>query len=179
MVENTVVPYDDLPKMRGEALTIPFVGVIIERRNEAGEKEFLVQTREKTTDPKFSGTLEMPGGKLRAGESIYETVRREVLEETGLVVTKIQGEEKIIHNSSHEMSSDLFFPYCAVESPEGPFVGFGFRCEATGTPLAETNETKNCHWVKLTELKNMVENNPELIYTPYLTVIKMLVAEEN
>lgn len=80
------VPDEYLPRMGGEALTIPFVGAIIERDSKNGEKEILIQTREKTSDPKYSRTLEIPGGKFRAGESVYETLRREVKEESGLTL---------------------------------------------------------------------------------------------
>jgi hypothetical protein len=66
------VPDDALPRLGGEALTIPFVGAIIERVGEDGETEILIQTREKKSDPKFSGTMEIPGGKFRAGEKCWK-----------------------------------------------------------------------------------------------------------
>ena len=59
-----------LPQMNGEFLYIPFVGAIIERVV-GGEKQVLVQTREKKSDPKYSGSLEIPGGKFRANEDVY------------------------------------------------------------------------------------------------------------
>ena len=63
------------------------VSVIIEREH-AGEREVLVQTRWKPErDPQYSGTLEIPAGGIHAYENVYEAVRREVREETGLRVT--------------------------------------------------------------------------------------------
>lgn len=169
------VPNEVLPRLGEEALTIPFVGAIIERISESGEVEILVQTRNKKSDPVFSGTMEIPGGKFRAGESIYETLRREVLEESGMEIVSVQEEEKVEHNFSHDMSADTFSPFCVTSSPEGPFVGFIFRCKATGTPAEQTNESKNCMWITISELKRIISNNPEKIYTPFLGALRKFV----
>jgi isopentenyldiphosphate isomerase len=74
------------------------------------------------------------------------------------------------------MSSDTFAPFCVTQSPEGPFVGFIFRCKATGTPATQTNETKNCRWLKVSELRDMINNHPEQIYTPFLGALKLLIS---
>ena len=42
------------------------------------------------------GLLEIPGGKIREFENIFDALRREVSEETGYKVTYIYGEEKSI-----------------------------------------------------------------------------------
>ena len=175
MIQNTYVPNELLPKLGDEALAIPFVGAIIENESQ----EILVQTRNKKSDPKFSGTMEIPGGKIRAGESIYETLRREVLEESGVEITSVIDENDFKHNFSNGMSSDLFSPFCVTQSPEGPFIGLVFRCKATGEPAKETNETKNCQWIKLTELKNIINQTPEKIYTPFLGALKKLLEKNN
>lgn len=169
-------PDDKLPRIGSEALTIPFVGAIIERGNNSGEKEIIVQTRSKESDPKFSGTIEIPGGKFRAGESIYDTLKREVEEESGLKITSVVGEEGVLHNNSHEMSSDIFQPFCVTQSPEGPFVGFIFRCTAIGDPASETNETRGCHWIKVSELKTIIETDPDRIYTPFLGALSLYIS---
>ena len=60
------------------------VSAIIEREHN-GEKEILVQTRWKPErDPLYSGTLEIPAGGMHVYENVYDAVKREVLEETGL-----------------------------------------------------------------------------------------------
>jgi 8-oxo-dGTP pyrophosphatase MutT (NUDIX family) len=65
-------------------VNVPIVSAIIERdRN--GEKEILVQTRWKPDrDPHYSGTIEIPAGGMYRYENVYDAVKREVLEETGL-----------------------------------------------------------------------------------------------
>jgi hypothetical protein len=68
----------------GLDVNLPIVSAIIEREHN-GEKEILVQTRWKPErDPLYSGTLEIPAGGMHVYENVYDAVKREVLEETGL-----------------------------------------------------------------------------------------------
>jgi 8-oxo-dGTP pyrophosphatase MutT (NUDIX family) len=68
-------------------VNVAIVSAIIEREHH-GEKEILVQTRWKPErDPQYSGTLEIPAGGIHPYENVYDAVKREVLEETGLRVT--------------------------------------------------------------------------------------------
>ena len=70
----------------GIRFPVPIVSAIIERKRE-GEVEVLVQTRWKPgKDSKYSGTLEIPAGTIELHENVYDALRREVYEETGLRV---------------------------------------------------------------------------------------------
>ncbi|MBA3957175.1 MAG: NUDIX domain-containing protein [Parachlamydiaceae bacterium] len=162
----------ELPLLRAEALYIPFVGVIIQRMNN-GKKEILIQTRQKSSDGVYSGTIEIPGGKLRAFEDVYETARREVLEECGLEITFIDGEKKRVDypNTNADVSS-LIEPFCVTQMQQGPFVGLIFLCEARGEPLQVTEETCNARWIDCEELKLIVNNSPERMYTAFLAPLK-------
>jgi 8-oxo-dGTP pyrophosphatase MutT (NUDIX family) len=65
-------------------INIPIVSAVVERINENGEKEILVQTRwQPESDPKYSGTLELQAGWMQYREDVYEAIKREVEEETG------------------------------------------------------------------------------------------------
>ena len=64
--------------------TSPSSPAIIGREHD-GEREILVQTRWKPDrDPLYAGTLEVPAGGMHVYENVYDAVKREVLEETGL-----------------------------------------------------------------------------------------------
>jgi 8-oxo-dGTP diphosphatase len=59
------------------------VGVLVER-TPAGEGRFLLTSR---PDGKvYAGYWEFPGGKLEAGESVEEALRRELHEELGITI---------------------------------------------------------------------------------------------
>ncbi len=166
-----------LPSLRGEFLYIPFVGAIIERNFE-GKKQVLIQIREKDTDPIYSGSLEIPGGKFRAFEDVYTTLRREVREECGLEITFVEGEDRRKDYSNRDDTSSQIDPYCVTQMAKGPFIGMIFKCQATGEPVQKTNETKEARWIDFTELKDLVDSHPEKIYTAFLAPLKKFVAEE-
>ncbi|OGM13918.1 hypothetical protein A3A76_04765 [Candidatus Woesebacteria bacterium RIFCSPLOWO2_01_FULL_39_23] len=157
--------------MNGEFLYIPFVGAIIERVV-GGEKQVLVQTREKKSDPKYSGSLEIPGGKFRANEDVYETLKREVKEECGLDITNISGQDKRKNYINRKDSSDIIEPFCVTQMANGPFIGIIFLCKAEGKLLSKTNETKDSQWIGYGDLKEIVDKNPERIYTAFLAPLK-------
>lgn len=73
-----------------EQFSIPGAGGIIVREIN-GEDNILMQTRVKPEALYEDGLIEIPAGKIRAFESIFDTLRREVKEETGLDITEIQG----------------------------------------------------------------------------------------
>lgn len=160
-----------LPTLRGEPLYIPFVGAIIERIN-GDRKQIVVQIREKETDPVYSGAIEVPGGKFRAFEDIFETVRREVREECGLEIVSVHGEDqRIDYSNRHDISSELF-PFCVTQMENGPFIGMIFLCRAEGELLQRTNETKQVQWMDVEELRVIVNEHPEKIYTAFLAPLK-------
>ncbi|WP_054711857.1 NUDIX hydrolase [Bacillus sp. JCM 19041] len=70
---------EDLRKIVGNQPLV-LVGAGVAVMNEEGE--FLLQKR-------FDGTWSVPGGFLELGESTEEAARREVLEETGIEVGKL------------------------------------------------------------------------------------------
>lgn len=164
-----------LPSLRGEFLYIPFVGAIIERTI-GDKKQVLIQIREKDTDPIYSGSLEIPGGKFRAFEDIYDTLKREVREECGLEITSVEGEDHRHDFQNRDDLSSLIEPFCVTQMAKGPFIGMIFKCQANGEPVRKTNETKEARWIDLAELVDLVNNHPEKIYTAFLGPLKKYIS---
>jgi len=69
----------------------------------------------------------LPGGGMEAGETVDETLRREVYEETGLEVEI----EQLVG---------------VYSKPQKQEVVFTFRCRVTGGVLTETTESRECHY---------------------------------
>lgn len=161
----------EVPTLRGEKLYIPFVGAIIERMDE-GKKQVLIQIREKKSDKAYSGSIEIPGGKLQAFEDVYSTIRREVKEECGLDVLFIENEKSRIDCPNKGDASTLFEPFCVTQMQNGPFIGVIFLCRATGEPAAATDESREARWIDIEELKDIVASTPEKIYTAFLAPLK-------
>ena len=64
------------------------VGVLIERDASGAEGRFLLTTR--PAGKVFAGYWEFPGGKLEAGESVEQALKRELQEELGITIGVVQ-----------------------------------------------------------------------------------------
>lgn len=156
-----------------ETFATPAVGAIIVKRVE-DEEFILVQTRKKNNGDGLDGLLEIPAGKVREYEDIFEALRREVWEETGLHITSIQGEDdrKLLDVSGNK--TIMFSPYCVTQNLSGAYslILSTFLCEAEGELLEQTNETENICWMRRDALKEVVDNSPESIFLMHIHALR-------
>jgi 8-oxo-dGTP pyrophosphatase MutT (NUDIX family) len=143
-----------------EKFAIPVVCVIIERKNERGKEEVLLQLRSKPKEPaKYTGSLEIPGGRVDEGETIEEAVRREVLEETGLHVRIVPeslciGQRYLYDETTCSYS---FRPFTCVQViGDHSYVGLFVLCRVTGGSLKDTFEARGHHWISVSSLEQLV-----------------------
>lgn len=83
--------------------------VTLERKNKAGEREFLYQQRLKNPYYGFWGRL---GGKMRWGETVIEAAERELLEETGMMANfeyKLLYHKRDFDKQSGKLLEDKIF----------------------------------------------------------------------
>src|SRR6266487_6411272 len=155
-------------------ICIPVVSAIIER-NKNGKQEVLVQTRWKPNwDAEYSGTFEIPAGWIDKYENVYEALKREVQEETGLKVIKITPNVQTKIHSPKNDGSFAFVPFCCQQQIKGgkPWIGFVFLCKVEDTePVAQVEEVRDIQWMEKGELKKLFENHPEKIFTLQLGVL--------
>lgn len=157
---NTTNPVD---------ICVPVVSAIIERHGE-DDTEILLQTRGGTRkhDPVYSGTLEIPAGWMDQYENVYEALRREVLEETGLRITSIWPDIKTKTFSPRQDEGFAFVPFCCQQMTKGrvPYVGFVFLCTVEDKePTPQFEEISNIQWIKKSVLKKLLEESPEKFFT--------------
>lgn len=152
---------------------VPFVAAIIEREHN-GVRQVLVQTRyHADRESIYNGTLEFAAGTLdKHYESVYDAMRREVQEETGMTVTKFIDDDQTEPATPHGKGVDKVFgfrPFCCTQQlQEGrPWVGFIFRCEVEeGTePRGQEGETKDVRWMDVQEFFEIFTNTPEKIFS--------------
>lgn len=156
-----------------ETFALPAVGAIIVKKID--DDEFiLVQTRKKNSIDGTDGLLEIPAGKIREYESIFDALRREVWEETGLHLTSIQGEEASQFLDVAGNKTVMLSPYCVTQNLSGAYslILFTFLCEAEGELFEQTNETENIRWIKRDILKEIVDNSPEKIFLMHTHALK-------
>ncbi len=149
-------------------VSIATVSAIIER-NHNGKNEILVQTRWKPEiDPKYSGTFEIPAGWIGKYESVYDSLKREVFEETGLRVLKIKPDIKTKIYSPRDDGALAFVPFCCQQQIKGSksCAGFVFVCQIEDKePIPQNSEVKEIIWVTKSKLKKIINETPEKIFT--------------
>lgn len=159
--------------MPEETFAIPGVGGLI-RRIRDGEEFLLVQERCKADAPDETGLIEIPAGKVRAFECVYDTLRREVLEETGYRVVRIEGESEGTVVRQHGYNVIHSTPYACSQNLSGsyPIMVLVFVCEVDGTPLAASDEARNIRWVRLEDLAQRLQDDPQAFYPMHLDTLK-------
>lgn len=156
-----------------EALTIPGAGGIIEKVHD-NITYILMQERHKGDHPSDNGLIEIPAGKLRAFENIYDCLRREIKEETGLDIIKIEGESESIVYEANGYRAINYTPFSSTQNIEGdyPIMVQVFICKADGELKHESDESKNLRWVSLYELKNLIDKNEADLYPMHVSTLK-------
>ena len=86
------------------------------------------------------GTLDLPGGFADPGETAEEGVKREVMEETGLKVTK----------ATYAFSQPNIYRFIGIDIPT---LDSFFRCEVEDTScLKSSDDEAECMWIKLEDI---------------------------
>lgn len=151
----------------------PGVGGIIEKDIE-GVACILVQERCKEDAPTETGLLEIPAGKIREFENIYDCLRREIMEETGLTVVKIEGEEDALVFEGEEYRVLSYEPFSSSQNIAGnyPIMVQVFICSVQGNLAKSTNETRHLRWLDLKALEKLLEEQPQSFYSMHVNTLK-------
>jgi 8-oxo-dGTP pyrophosphatase MutT (NUDIX family) len=151
----------------------PGAGGIIEQIID-GRKCILMQERHKEDAPLEAGLIEIPAGKIREFENIYDCLRREIREETGLEVVEIEGESDSVIFEANGYRVLSYEPFASSQNLQGtyPIMVQAFICRVTGSLVESSNETKFLRWVSLKELKELLENNSERLYPMHVNTLR-------
>lgn len=152
-------------------------------RTQNGIREVFVQTRNKPlSSAHYVDMLEIPAGGINPYENVYEAIKREVFEETGLQVTRIIDDlnTNVLENRAGDVSM-AFRPYLCqqVLSTNGglPWYGFVFRCEVKGEIAMDKSEAKDGRWVTLAHLSNFLDTHPEKVFSLQFATLKKYLEE--
>ena len=112
---------------------------------------------------------------MRAYENVYDAVKREVLEETGLHVTNFYPDRQTKTYAPNHDDCFAFIPFCCQQQTKGgiPRVGFVFLCHVEDKePVPKLDEVCDVQWMKKSELQKIFEEAPERIFTLQLGVLE-------
>lgn len=162
-----------------EVFAKPAVSAIIEKV-ECGERYVLLQRRQKDGGAETNGLFEVAGGKVREYENIYDALRREVWEETGLKVTEICGEAECQHVNIGGTEVISINPFCIVQNLSGIYslIMQTFICHADGKLARSTNETVDIHWESIAELKKILIYKPQEIFPMDILPLRKYVGQD-
>jgi 8-oxo-dGTP pyrophosphatase MutT (NUDIX family) len=162
-----------------ETFAVPCVGAIITRRV-GGVPCLLLQERLKSGGGIENGMLEVAAGKVRAYENVFDALRREVLEETGLRLTRIEGEETALTRTVNGYKVMSYTPFCTTQNLSGGYsiLLHSFICEAEGEPLARTDEARNLRWMSLDDCRHHLQSHPEAFYPLHLNALSLYLGQE-
>ncbi len=123
-----------------------------------GEKQLIIQLRKKEGK---SDVYELPGGRINEYEKIVDGLKREIIEETGLKVKSIYGEESAITTTGDTFTMECIKPFSAYQTLEGPVDSFGiyFICEVEGEPSTTGDETADIHWASKNEVQKIIDTH--------------------
>jgi 8-oxo-dGTP pyrophosphatase MutT (NUDIX family) len=128
-------------------------------KNENNESEVLIQRRAKLGEPEI---YEFPGGCVESGESIIDALKREVLEETGLTVTKIYGIDNYSQCNDIETMNpfSIYYKMNYWTNSKGDSyksVGVHFKCETVGEPVKKGDGSDLIQWVSPKKLRELLD----------------------
>lgn len=157
----------------------PAVGAIIEKEID-DVVHILIQERQKEDDVLENGLIEIPAGKVREYENIFDALRREVWEETGLKLTEIQGEKETVVCNCNGYTVISFNPFYSSQNLSGVYSIMlqTFICKATGELLKQSDESVNIRWISVQNLEKLLLENQKVFYPMHINALKKYINEK-
>ena len=170
-IKDKYINYDDL------SICIPVVSNIVQRTNNKGEIELLIQTRYKPSiDPENTGKFEIPSGLIKKYELAQEAAVRETQEETGIESEILNEYHEIIESKQKNGHSVAAFkPFYCQQQLEGDraYLSLVFVSEYIRGELRENIiENRNPKWTKLKDIKKIIDKKPDQIFSLSLSALK-------
>lgn len=162
-----------------ETFAKPAAGAIIEKVEEDTDY-ILIQERCKENGGEENGLIEIPAGKIREYENIFDGLRREIWEETGLELIEIQEEKDAVISNCNGYKVISFNPFYSSQNLSGGYSIMlqTFICKARGELLKKSEESVNIRWIKVKDLKKILEEDENTFYPMHINALKKYLKEK-
>ncbi len=140
------------------ALVLPIVSAIV--YDSIDRRRVLLQRRDKPGEP-VRGRLELPGGRWEAGERPDVAIAREILEETGIVLTAVAAAVTVRRHPGDGATATAL-PLAVVTGIVGayPSLHVLFECYGEGEPRPVPEETSDPRWWPVDEVVALLDTDP-------------------
>ena len=161
-----------------ELFSKPAAGGIVVKSID-GVEHILIQERCKENGETENGLIEIPAGKVREFENIFDCLRREIWEETGLDVTEIEGESNVVITETNGHKVISYTPFACSQNIQViyPIMDQTFICKVSGEAFDRSDESKNIRWVTKNELNKMISEDISKFYPMHVMAIKKYLNE--
>lgn len=172
MFDGTAEVTVPVPVSGAENVMVPVIRAIVE--NSDGSDSILLQRRSNPDETVF-GLLELPGGTWRAGESPDDAISREVLEETGVVLSSVSG--IVIDALDSRRSIATVRPLAVIAGVRGSFpaVHVIVIATASGTPRPRDGESFDVQWWPIESVRREIGGRPKAFVPSTLAAINAYV----
>lgn len=146
-----------VPVSGSENVMVPVIRGIVRL---AGDPSLILLQRRADPSEPVLGCLEIPGGRWRSGEPPADALAREVSEETGIVLSSIDGVSVEAIDSSRDLAS--LHPLVVVAGISGayPAIHVVLLAEGEGTPRPNEGESEDVRWWSITDVALALKERP-------------------
>lgn len=141
------------------------VGAIIEKELN-GIRHVLIQNRIRVDDVTQNHLIEVPCGKVRKNQNIFEILKFRVKEETGLIVTDIIGLDSIYdEHPNYTIQRGTPFYICQNVEKLFPICIVFFICKAeSGKIKSDSDAATDIRWLPVEDLKHLLDTKQDLFF---------------
>lgn len=141
------------------------VGAIIEKELN-GIRHVLIQNRIRIDDCTQNHLIEIPCGKVRKKQNIFNVLKYRVKEETGLIITDIIGQRNTYDSHpNYYIQGGKPFYICQNVEQDFPVCIIFYICTASDDNMkSNSTAATDIRWISIDDLEQMLKTKKELFF---------------
>jgi ADP-ribose pyrophosphatase YjhB (NUDIX family) len=145
-----------VPQSGGENVMVPVIRGVV---RSVDDPSLILLQRRGNPSESVHGLFELPGGRWRAGESPVDALSREVLEETGVIVTDVRGIDLDSLDVHRTIASVKPLVVVAGVDQAFPAIHVVLTADGEGVPRDTPGETSDVRWWTIESVRNEMGKN--------------------